>query len=264
MRALRCLREWGRAHGWGATSVKEERLESLVPSPSANHPATDGSLGIQAHEDGCNEMSRGDAVPGCVATSEPSAHTRSKNKPRQPQIQHGLDGAWVGTQRIENENMSSFIIAGNTLTAANNRSYRVAFGQEPNTIAFGDSDLQLAADGTAWLHFATSQNAVCYKRVNLPTPSFLSSIEGSWKCRGQALQARSTTLTIQGKFWHLSAGRKSIRGLVHINGSSGAAMLFNHRIQMSAHGKLSLHPSEGRALKFRRAAPRNQLWTLAE
>jgi len=268
MKALHRLWKCGHALRRGATNKVEERLDSLIPAPSSDHAFTVEAPRGTVCSEGHNDVSGGDEPPGCVATPDLSINTCSRQKTRPLQNSRGLDGAWEATGGRVNQKMSAFIIAGSNFTSAENRSYHVAFGQEPNTILFGDSILELVADGVAWLHI-TSQQSVCYKRVDLPAASVLSTMEGSWKYGG-GNGSSPTALFIQGAFWYFSAGEKSSCGLVHKCGHSKAAMLLNHRIRTTASGKLLLQPARGSALKFRRAAPpaprtpRTQLWTLRE
>jgi len=263
MKALHRLRKLCHAVRRDATNKAEERLDSIIPASSSDHAFTVGTPCRPEDLEGCNDGIGGVEIPGCVAATDLSNNTRCHANATPVQNNCSLDGAWEASGGCVNEKMSAFIITGSIFTTADNQSYSVAFGQGLNTIMFGDSVLELATDGVAWLHFA-SQPSVCYKRVDLPNASFLSRIEGVWEYGGGALGSSATTLTFQGAFWYFSAGRKSGRGLVHVDGSSQAAMLLNYRIRTTASGKLLLRPPRGSALKFRCVVPRTQLWTLQE
>jgi len=191
----------------------------------------------------------------------------------QRQSQHRFDmvlmvrgGLWTlqTPSAIYTTSFFAVIIERNTITFADNRSFCVHDGPDASTILFGDAMLELVADRIAWLRFAQSSRWVRYEKVNLPTPSFLSSIQGSWECRRKRLVANSKTLTIKGAFWHLIEGRQSSSGIVRASGINEVATLSNQMIQTTTSGKLIMTCAAGRVWTFKRTAPRTQLWTLEE
>lgn len=175
MRAFDGLHRRVLALRFGGTAEMVERLDSLAPSPASDDSATVRLLGNKDIQDD-------------VATRALSANTSSDHMVEAPQTQHGLDGAWklVDTDvssRFVNRKMHVFIVAGHTLTLADQKSFRVQYALDQKTILLGDAVLELVADGIAWLHSVASKERACYKRVDIPTLACLSNIEGQWQCR---------------------------------------------------------------------------------
>jgi len=195
------------ACSWIGCDRAEDRLDSLMPCPI---PSSSGG--------------------GCLENYNPSDSMPSENEIEPAQAQHDLDGAWElmsnhHSRSLVRDKFSVFVIAGDALTLKDKKSYRIELGQEPNTMLFGDSLFEVVANGIAWLHCMQSRGCVCYRKVDLPTPQFLFSIQGAWEYCGGRLGTSAQTLTMQGPWWHLFDGYESSRGLVRLSGFTGTPVL---------------------------------------
>jgi len=249
MKACACLRKCWRTSVLAVTHVVEEHLDLFRPSSSSNHSATSRS------NDGHDSK-------GC-RPSEPDTEPT--------QTRHYLDGAWrvvdtPDSKRNLHHKFFAFIIERNTIAFADNHSCCAHVGPEPSTILFGDAMLELVADRIAWLRFTQSSGWIRYEKVNLPTPSFLSSIQGSWECSRKKMVASSKTLTIKGAFWNLIEGQKSSSGIVRTSDINDVAILNNQMIQTTTSGNMIMTGAAGRVRTFKRAAPHThtQLWALEQ
>jgi len=247
MKACACLRKCWRTSVLAVTHVVEEHLDLFRPSSSSNHSATSRS------NDGHDSK-------GC-RPSEPDTEPT--------QTRHYLDGAWrvvdtPDSKRNLHHKFFAFIIERNTIAFADNHSCCVHVGPQPSAILFGDAMLEVVADRIAWLRFTQSSGWIRYEKVNLPTPLFLSSIQGSWECRKKKFEASSKTLTIKGAFWNLTEGLKSSSGIVRASDINDVAILNNQMIHTTTSGKLIMTCAAGRVRTFKRAAPHTQLWALEE
>jgi len=200
------------ACSWIGCDRAEDRLDSLMPCPI---PSSSGG--------------------GCLENYNPSDSMPSENEIEPAQAQHDLDGAWElmsnhHSRSLVRDKFSVFVIAGDALTLKDKKSYRIELGQEPNTMLFGDSLFEVVANGIAWLHCMQSRGCVCYRKVDLPTPQFLFSIQGAWEYCGGRLGTSAQTLTMQGPWWHLFDGYESSRGLVRLSGFTGTPVLKDYRI----------------------------------
>jgi len=227
------LRRW-----WGSHARKQEtatiNIDTIIP-------ASGSSGGFQNKER--------------VTSQQAARHLTT------PQTQHRLGGAWqlrdFQASCQVSEDMSSFIIEGNTLMRSDGVSLVLDVWIEPNTVQFKDAVLTLAEDDICWVECHRSSRLACFQRVHLPHPGILWVIQGSWEFRSSRFGKISRQqLTIKGPFWHMCDEHTSRRGVVHAHIHSGEAVIQDRVIQIGSNGNLWLKCLSTDALEFRRATVR--------
>jgi len=136
------------------------------------------------------------------------------------------------------------MISKGTLTTASLTTHTVQSGDDPDVIQFSDVRGQLLSDDILKISRANGPN-VLYSRVDLPTPSTLSVLQGRWVRQYKGRDWEDDTLKVQGACVEVVKAGKTSHALLRAYKDDRSAMLQKKVVHVSVEGSLFLQTQPG-------------------
>jgi len=159
-----------------------------------------------------------------------------------------MEGAWVaaeGSLRIRHD-LTFFAIQRQVLVTASHSSFNLARGPKPHSITLGDACLNLQSNEVMQLDI-TSGQPVRFQRIDHACCLALSTLQGSWKHRGES-RRQQKMMTITGIVYQFSSHETFSQGRLTLQ--NGAVTLKDFVLRPMAHDKFVLQGPSGRVWSF--------------
>jgi len=257
---LRALRQWmpfrsgEQIRKFSRSREIEPHFQSLIPScPTEGVCLT--SCEEQNEEDHIFSLPWIPMQP-CNQNSEPPLMTEQKHAAIDVDMLRELrgnnvdpfDGGWQMKDRKKRAHVKNdlkfFMISRGTLTTALLTTYRVQRGDDPDMIKFSDVRAQLLSDDILEISRANGPN-VLYSRVDLPTPSTLSALQGTWVRQYKGRDWEDDTLRVQGACVEVAEAGKTSHALLRAYKDDRSAKLQKNVVHVSVEGSLFLQTQAG-------------------
>jgi len=167
-----------------------------------------------------------------------------------------IEGSWVadGLPVWMRADLSFVTIAKGILITANQDTFSLGQGPNPQSIAFSDACLSLQSNGVMRL-CAKSEEVVLFKRVDALCRTTSASLQGRWKHRGES-RHHTKILTIQGMCYELSVQHfeqhRTSKGMLRWQ-HGAMAMMEGFKLSIMTHEEVTLRSPSGHVWRFRKA-----------
>jgi len=173
-----------------------------------------------------------------------------------------FDGGWRLKHRQQHahttDELKFFTIARGILTMSSLRTCRVQHGNDPDTIRFSDARGQLLLDDTLRISIANGPD-VSYSRVDIPTQSTLSALQGKWfrqykglDCESESVrehefdcEQQRDSLKVQGACVEVVQAGKKFNALLRRHKDDMKVILRKKVVHTSVQGSLFLQTPSG-------------------
>jgi len=254
---LHGLRQWmksrrgGQVRKFSCSTETEPNFESLIP-----HFPTEGRCLRSCQEQ--NEENQHVNLPWtpmfpCNQNSRSPLMTEQTRAAREADVLgeirgNPLDGGWQLKDRKQRahtkDDLKFFMIARSTLTTASLTTYTVQLGDERDKIRFSDVHGQLLSDDTLEMSVANGPK-VLYSRVDLPTPSTLSALQGTWVRQHKGRDWEHDLLRVRGACVEVIEAGKTSRAFLRASKDKKSVVLQRKVVHVSVEGSLFLQTQSG-------------------
>jgi len=271
LKMLHGLRQWmpfrrgGQVRKFSCSKEAETNFASLIPK----FPSEVGCLKSCQEQ---NEEDHNFSLPWtpifpCNQNNKPPLMTERTHAAREADMLeefcgNPFDGGWQLKDRNQRahtkDDLKFFMITRGTLTTASLTTYTVQSGDDPDKIRFSDVRGQLLSDDTLEISVANGPN-VLYSRVDLPTASTVSALQGTWVRRYKGRDWEEDTLRVQGACVEVVEAGKASCALLRAYKDKKITKLQKKVVHVSAEGSLFLQTQSGPLQHYRRPSTQSNL-----
>lgn len=149
------------------------------------------------------------------------------------------------------DDLKFFMIGGGTLTTASLTNYAVQRGNDADTIRFLGVRGQLLSDDTLEVSVSNGPK-VLYSRVDLPTQSTLSALQGTWVRQYKGPDREDGVLRVRGACVEVVEAGETSHAMLKSSKDERSAMLRKKVVNVSVEGSLFVQTQSGSLQHYKR------------